>query len=177
MAIEGRKPKPTALKRLQGNPGHRRLSEREPQPKVTVLRCPPHIQGIARREWHRVGRILAGLGLLTVADRTALEIYCLTYQHWIEAEAMVAKTNLVIKGQKQALILNPFFVASQRLAAQLQAILVEFGMTPSSRSRLSIAPAPEKDPFTEYLAEVQGKDEAEQMKRIRQFADDQEPER
>lgn len=177
MAIEGRKPKPTALKRLQGNPGHRRLSEHELQPKPGLPRCPAHVQGIARREWHRVGRILGGLGLLTLADRTALEIYCLTYQHWVEAEAMVAKTNLVVKGNKQPLILNPFFVASQRLSAQLQAILVEFGMTPSSRSRLSIAPPPEKDPFTEYLSGVQGKDEAEQLKRIRQFNEPEEPER
>jgi P27 family predicted phage terminase small subunit len=141
MAIEGRKPKPTALKRLEGNPGLRPLNEREPRPRLSLSRCPPHVQGVARREWHRIGRILLRLGLLTEADKTALEIYCLTYQHWVEAEQMIAKTHLVIKGNKQPLILNPFFIASQRLAAQLQAIMVEFGLTPSSRSRLSV---PEK---------------------------------
>jgi P27 family predicted phage terminase small subunit len=154
MPIDGRKPKPTAIKRLEGNPGLRPLNDREPRPRVCIPRCPVHVKGVARREWHRIGAILARLGVLTEADRVALEIYCVTYQHWIEAEAMIAKSGLVIKGKYEKLIMNPFFVIAQRTAIQLQTIMCEFGLTPSSRSRLSIPDTAARD-IEDVLAQAE----------------------
>lgn len=43
MAKTGRKPKPSALKRLEGNPGKRPLNELEPIPPVIGLTCPKHL--------------------------------------------------------------------------------------------------------------------------------------
>ena len=40
MATRGRKPKPTALKVLEGNPGKRPLNDREPVPPRAALKCP-----------------------------------------------------------------------------------------------------------------------------------------
>ena len=40
MATRGRKPKPTALKVLEGNPGKRPLNDREPVPPKGTLKCP-----------------------------------------------------------------------------------------------------------------------------------------
>ena len=40
MAARGRKPKPTALKVLEGNPGKRPLNDHEPIPPKGELKCP-----------------------------------------------------------------------------------------------------------------------------------------
>ena len=40
MAIRGRKPKPTALKLLEGNPGKRPINEHEPVPPKGTVKCP-----------------------------------------------------------------------------------------------------------------------------------------
>ena len=40
MAQRGRKPKPTVLKELEGNPGRRPLNKNEPKPNKKAPRCP-----------------------------------------------------------------------------------------------------------------------------------------
>ena len=40
VAQKGRKPKPTAIKKLEGNPGKRKLNQNEPQPEKTAPECP-----------------------------------------------------------------------------------------------------------------------------------------
>lgn len=40
MTMAGRKPKPTALKKLEGNPGKRKLNTKEPIPAKGMLNCP-----------------------------------------------------------------------------------------------------------------------------------------
>ena len=66
MAKRGRKPKPTALKKLEGNPGKRPLNELEPLPQVTMLRCPNWLEPEARTEWRRLAPVLIGAGILGV---------------------------------------------------------------------------------------------------------------
>ena len=56
MAKTGRKPKPTALKRLEGNPGKRPLNALEPVPPTVPLQCPRHLLPEAKKEW----RVLVG---------------------------------------------------------------------------------------------------------------------
>ena len=60
MAKRGRKPKPTALKKLEGNPGKRPLNELEPMPQVTMLRCPNWLEPEAKKEWRRLAPVLIG---------------------------------------------------------------------------------------------------------------------
>ena len=50
MATRGRKPKPTHLKVLAGNPGKRPLPKNEPKPKPIAPRCPQWLDPIARKE-------------------------------------------------------------------------------------------------------------------------------
>ena len=59
MAVRGRKPKPTALKVLEGNPGHRPLNKKEPMPKGKLPRCPEWLEDDAKKEWKRLGKVLA----------------------------------------------------------------------------------------------------------------------
>ncbi len=53
MAQRGRKPKPTAIKVLEGNPGKRELNLSEPKPEKKAPKCPAWLEPEAKREWRR----------------------------------------------------------------------------------------------------------------------------
>ena len=54
MAVRGRKPKPTAIKLLEGNPGTRPLTESEPTPPKGQIKCPTWLMPEAKKEWKRL---------------------------------------------------------------------------------------------------------------------------
>ena len=70
-AQRGRKPKPTAVKELEGNPGKRPLNELEPKPKKKAPKCPGWLDAEAKTEWRRVAKQLEELGVLTEVDMAA----------------------------------------------------------------------------------------------------------
>src|SRR3954470_9706696 len=77
--MRGRRPKPTRLKVLTGNPGKRPLNTNEPEPEPAVPECPPELGPVAKREWDRLVNELSSLRLLTNLDRGALASYCGAY--------------------------------------------------------------------------------------------------
>lgn len=147
----GRRPKPTALKLLTGNPGKRALNAREPKPETKMPTCPPHIEGEARREWHRMGRKLLALGLLTEIDRSALAIYCQAWARWIEAEGQLKRYGPIVQAPSGALMQSPYLSIVNRAMEVMLKVLAEFGMTPSSRSRVKAAEPPREDNEFERL--------------------------
>src|SRR5438067_3785806 len=78
--MRGRRPKPTRLKMLTGNPGKRPLNHDEPRPEANIPECPPELGPLARQEWDRLVGELAALRLLTNLDRAALAAYCGAYR-------------------------------------------------------------------------------------------------
>lgn len=88
MAMAGRKPKPTALKVLEGDrgKGRRPLNEHEPIPPRGGVKCPSWLLPEAKKEWKRLAASLEAMGVLTMADLTAFAGYCQAYARWREAE-------------------------------------------------------------------------------------------
>jgi P27 family predicted phage terminase small subunit len=136
--MAGRKPKPTALKELAGNPGKRALNRREPKPASGLPPCPRHLTGEARKEWRRMGGELARMGVVTAVDRAALAAYCQAWARWVEAEGQVAKLGTIVKTANGNLIQNPYLAVANRAMEQMTRLAAEFGMTPSSRSRVQV---------------------------------------
>ena len=134
----GRPPKPTALKRLAGNPGKRKLGEGEPTPPAKKPPCPKHLQGEARKEWNRMSKQLFALGLLTQVDRAALAAYCQAWAHWVEANEQVEKLGMIVTTDNGYPQLSPYWTIAQQAAKMMKSYLTEFGMTPGSRSRLNV---------------------------------------
>ena len=54
----GRKPKPTAMKELEGNPGKRKLNKKEPMPGKGMPDCPKWLLPDAQEEWKRLSEKL-----------------------------------------------------------------------------------------------------------------------
>lgn len=56
MATRGRKPKPTAMKELEGNPGKHPLNTSEPKPNKKAPACPKWLEPEAKKEWRRLAK-------------------------------------------------------------------------------------------------------------------------
>ncbi len=91
MAIRGRKPKPTALKVLTGNPGQRPLNHDEPQPSATPPKCPAWLSKQAKAEWRKLAPELSRLGLLTLVDEGSLAGYCSALAAFRSAEETIQR--------------------------------------------------------------------------------------
>ena len=140
MAVAGAKPKPTKLKVVQGNPGKRPLNKDEPEPDVQIPICPEHIQGEGRKEWNRICLELKKLGLITEIDRAAISVYCQAWDRWVEAEDMVRKHGTIVKvGDNNHPMQSPYLSVANTAMKTMMSTLVEFGMTPSSRTRVKAA--------------------------------------
>jgi P27 family predicted phage terminase small subunit len=135
--MRGRRPTPTRLKILTGNPGKRPLNQAEPKPEAAIPECPPELGEIAKREWGRLGSELCALGLLTNLDRAALAAYCGAYALWAEATEAIQKYGTMIKSPSGYPVQSPYVAVANRQAEIMMRIASEFGFTPASRSRIS----------------------------------------
>jgi P27 family predicted phage terminase small subunit len=134
----GRKPKPTALKLLTGNPGNRPLNDDEPIILASLPPAPDHLNKIALAEWDRVARALYNCGILTAIDRAALGAYCAVYARWAEAEIKLEAEGFTIETATGTIVQNPMVGIANKSAADMVRYASEFGMTPSARSRVKI---------------------------------------
>lgn len=140
--MRGRKPKPTALKILDGNPGRRPLREREPEPRIGRPSCPHWLDLEAKREWRRISRELHAMGLLTQADRAALAAYCQCWSDWRSAVEAIREHGRTFSTEKGEIRQRPEVALGQKALTLLKSYLVEFGLTPSSRTRISVPVKP-----------------------------------
>lgn len=146
----GRKPKPTNLKILNGNPGKRALNKNEPKPDAVIPDPPGHLNDIAIEEWHRMSKALFSAGLLSAIDASALAAYCQTYARWAEAEEGIKESGLMIKTTNGNVVQSPLVGIANKALTLMHKFLTEFGMTPSSRSRVSVTAKPKANSFEEF---------------------------
>ncbi|MDB5409292.1 MAG: phage terminase small subunit family [Rhodospirillales bacterium] len=155
--MAGRKPLPTHLKLVKGTARPHRLNKAEPQPAIAVPKPPAHLDERARAKFAAMAETLARHGLMTELDAGALARYAVVWCRWIEVEAEVKRRGPIVKTEGGNIIQNPYLSVANKCLLQMAQIESEFGLTPSSRSRIrAVAPADAADPFEEYLS--RGKD-------------------
>ena len=143
--MAGRKPKPTALKKLEGNPGKRKLNTKEPVPAKGMPDCPKWLFPEAKEEWKRLCQKLSEMGVLTEIDMAAFAAYCQSYARWKEAQEHIdseGSTFETEKGYQQQTTWVGIANTNQKLMLQAAS---EFGLTPSARSRIMAASGIGKD--------------------------------
>lgn len=149
--MRGRKPKPTEMKKLEGNPGKRALNNKEPKPEKAIPDCPQHLKGPARTEWSRITKELFTLGVLSRVDRASLVAYCQAWADYVNACKRVEKEGAVIISDKGGMYQNPWVSIKNSSMDRMVRISSEFGMTPSSRSRIKVEAPSEEDEMAGYL--------------------------
>lgn len=131
-----RRPKPTALKILEGNPGKRKLNVYEPRPSRKIPPCPSFINEEGKKEWRRLAKPLVALGVLTEADTSVFAAYCQAYGRWKQAEEKLANSELVYATPSGYPMQNPYLNIATHNMTLLQKFASEFGLTPSARSKI-----------------------------------------
>lgn len=140
----GRKPKPTHLKIITGNPGKRALNKAEPEYSSVPAAPPPDwLSPLAVEKWEELAPLLSGTKVLTDVDLHNLEVFCQAYARWREAEESVSKNGVIVDtpfGPKK----NPACTVINETSRQLAAFGAMLGLDPSSRTRLGTAGASAK---------------------------------
>ena len=154
----GRPPLPTRLKLLRGTLEPKRINPDEPEPEPAIPTCPSHLDSTARREWKRMAQQLYDLGILSEIDRAGLAAYCQAWSTWVKATKGLAKTGQLAMTPQGFPVQNPLLGIANRAQAEMRAWMTEFGMTPSSRSRVhAVKPKQQGDEFEEFLSRGNGK--------------------
>lgn len=153
----GTKPKPTELKMLEGNLGHRPFNNNEPKPPKKMLECPQYIEEdvLAKQEWDRIIPELYLLNLLTTVDRAAIELYCTQYSIYRQALEDIKKNGLTTFNIRNGSKANPSVAIARESAKIIKAIATEFGLTPSSRSRIKIPNEEPEDEMEKLLTPLE----------------------
>lgn len=132
----GRRPKPTSLTILRGNPSHKKLNENEPVPPSGEVTKPEGLSVGAAHVWDKLAPICLAMGTLTTADVVVFTRMCELEASW--------DLNTSHKGTE---------AFSQRaeldLARELRPYSALFGLEPVSRARISI-PKKEAEPVSKW---------------------------
>ena len=138
--MAGRKPLPTQVKPLRGTAQRCRMNPDEPAPDPSLPDAPTHLSPEAREEWDRVAGELYDLGVLSAVDRAALAAYCQAYGRWVAAERELRREdgsmNLISVTSNGNVIQNPLVGIANKSLELMHKYLTEFGMSPSSRTRV-----------------------------------------
>lgn len=137
MARTGRKPKPTVLKELAGNPGGKTLNDQEPKPAPAQAdHVPYRLLPKARRFWKDNADRLTALGLLTEIDIPAFQLMASHYAVAVQAAEVIRDEGLLTEDEHGLQRKHPALQVMRDHSAAFRTYAAEFGMTPSSRSRV-----------------------------------------
>lgn len=144
--MRGRKPKPSNLRRAEGNPGKRGFNAAEPEVPPGCPECPPHLGDAARAEWFRLATTLHKIGILTTIDRAAFAAYCQAWGRWVEAEDKIAQLAPMVRTPSGYVQQNPWIGVANKQIDLMTRLAAELGLTPASRTRVTALRALPADP-------------------------------
>lgn len=138
--MAGRRPKPTHLKVVAGNPGKRALPKDEPQPERQIPSAPAHLSDKAKVAWGMYCVILDRIGVLTEADGGALVQLCEAEAEVEELRAQIRLDGRTFKTTSTAgdivIKANPAVAMLDSAVHRLRAYQLEFGLTPAARTKV-----------------------------------------
>ena len=152
--MRGRKPKPTAIKKLTGNPGKRPLNDAEPHPPIPgrTPYVPRFLSDDGKKAWRELVKVLVDVGLYTVIDKFALAMFCQAYGRWMHAEQKVDELGEMLISKKSGQpYTNPWAYRADKHWEQARKMLSEFGLSPAERSRIKAAHQDEEMTLAEML--------------------------
>jgi len=159
VGLRGPPPKPTALRRLEGNPSRRALNPNEPQPSTQFSCEPPEeLPEKGKEVWRALTSELKSIGLLTSIDLNAFHRYVNYLLQYHEAHSKIeGKMVIAIKhteaegGGLKYMMTNPYISIANQAADKLSKLEQQFGMTPAARARMigliNGKPTNDEDPY------------------------------
>lgn len=142
----GRRPKPTVVKLQNGNPGKRALPKNEPCPSTDLPKTAPKAWAArARTEYGRIKKALDDLGAVTGPDIEGVRFYCEAAADHTAACAALDEADaagrrfyaVTTKSGDTMWRAHPALAAKAEAEKRCKSWLVEYGLTPSARTRVS----------------------------------------
>lgn len=146
----GVKPKPLAIKKLEGV-GKHRINENQPKPKSAKPSCPAFLDTEARKEWRRITRELDMVGVISKLERGVLAGYCILWSDLKRYSKARDGTSPILKTSFGNIVQNPLENLVHKTAERLLRYEVELGLTPSSRNRIDVKQTDSEDPLDKFL--------------------------
>jgi len=108
----------------------------EPQVAVCAPDPPEHLTDVEADKFREVAHKLARMRVMSDADVDALGVFAVNWVRYLDANAKVREMGLIVKSPNNYPIQNPFLAISRQSEKTCLSILTEFGLTPSSRTRV-----------------------------------------
>lgn len=142
MGKRGPSPKPTAIKRLEGNPGKRALNDREPEPEVGVGEPPDWLPDDGKAHWHELAPKLESLRVLTEVDRPVFAQLCQVWASFIEASRRLDENDRIYVADSGYSQITAYASDVKALRAEYLRLAGKFGMTASDRTGIKVQDEP-----------------------------------
>lgn len=126
-------------------PGPKPEPKPSPPKAIGKPKCPKSLSPEAKAKWREMTDLLDKAGILSMTDADALELYCVLYCRWQEAEAKVKAEGPIIVTPSGYARSSPWLRIATDTLKDLKGLLLEFGLTPVSRKRVPVE-APEEIP-------------------------------
>lgn len=152
--MRGRKPKPSRLHELNGDPGKRHRSrEGEPRPEALekAPRPPHHLNRRAAGVWRRIVPELISMRLISAIDGASLAAYCSAVATYQEADERLKTDKWTTSTARGGSRPSPLFKIRDEALKLVNKFAGEFGLTPSTRSRVVGASSPKQSAFANFL--------------------------
>ncbi len=148
----GRKPTPTTMKVMRGNPGKRALNDEEPIPENDLGAEPPdHFNEKQGRVWREV-IAEAPAGMLKTLDKALLEAYCINVVLLEEMNNKIQTAGTIARGALGNPVVSPYVRIMSTATQMVIKCASELGFTPSSRSRIRVPKKGDENPFGAFAA-------------------------
>jgi P27 family predicted phage terminase small subunit len=155
--MKGRKPIPTALKKLRGTDQPVRINQNEAQASIVSKLPPPPkwFSPLAKKIYKTKGQELMNQNILATLDLDMFILYCNEYAIYIETSEQINEVpNRATISEASEKILNRIVRKNQRAWERAKSIAIEFGFTPSARARVKAIN--KKDEMSEFEKLMKG---------------------
>lgn len=133
----GRRPQPTALTVLRGNPSRKKLNENEPVPPAGEITKPGGLSPGAGLVWDELAPICLHMGTLTPADLRPFTTLCELQATFTAAMVSKGGPAFDVKLEREtANALRPYYAL--------------FGLEPVSRARISVPKPKPAEPVSKW---------------------------
>lgn len=141
---------PVSVQVAKGNPNRltkseiqaRQEAEEKLKPNADNIKPPSWLDQIAKNEWNRVAKELEELNILTNVDIAALGMYCDAYSKYQFATKKINEEGMFIEYTNKAgatnVVEHPAVKAQVKYADLIKKLCGEFGLTPSSRAKITL---------------------------------------
>ncbi len=155
--MKGRKPTPTALKKMRGTDQPVRTNKEEPESNAVSKMPPPPkwFSKLAKKIYKSKSKELINQGVMSTLDIDMFVLYCNEYATYVETSEEISKIPYNSQLSESSVeVYRRIRQQNQQAWERAKSIAIEFGFTPSARSRVS--PAGNQEKLSEFEKLMKG---------------------